>query len=105
MGKLARRESLGREDLEAIVKMALDEAHDLGADQAEVAASQDNGLATTARLGDVENLEYTNDRGIGVSVYKNSCKGSASTSDVSPQAIREAVAKACTFADVTESDQ
>jgi len=105
MGKLARRESLGREDLEAIVKMALDEAHDLGADQAEVAASQDNGLATTARLGDVENLEYTNDRGIGVTVYKNSCKGSASTSDVSPQAIREAVAKACTFADVTASDQ
>ncbi len=105
MGKLARRESLGREDLEAIVRMALDEAHVLGADQAEVAASQDTGLATTARLGDVENLEYTNDRGIGVTVYKNSCKGSASTSDVSPQAIREAVAKACTFADVTASDQ
>jgi len=105
MGKLARQEPLGREELETIVRMALDEARDLGTDQAEVAASHDIGLAATARLGDVENLEYTNDRGIGVTVYKNSCKGSASTSDISPQAIREAVAKACTFADVTASDQ
>jgi len=85
--------------------MALDEAEGLGADQAEVAASQDTGLAATARLGDVENLEYTSDRGIGITVYKNACKGSASTSDISPQAIREAVGKACTFADVTASDQ
>jgi len=105
MEKLARRESLGREDLEVIVKLALDEVGKCGIDQAEVAASHDIGLAATARLGDVENLEYTNDRGIGITVYKDSCKGSASTSDVSPQAIREAVAKACTFAEVTASDQ
>ncbi len=105
MGKVARRESLGRDELESIVRMALDEARDLGVDQAEVAASHDTGLAATARLGDVENLEYTNDRGVGITVYKNSCKGSASTSDISPEAIREAVAKACTFADVTASDE
>ena len=105
MEKLARRESLGREDLEGIVRLALDEAGKRGVDQAEVAASHDIGLAATARLGDVENLEYTNDRGIGITVYKDSCKGSASTSDISPDAIREAVAKACTFAEVTASDQ
>lgn len=105
MVKLARRESLGREELESLVTLALDEARTLGVDQAEVAASHDSGLAATARLGDVENLEYTNDRGIGITVYKNSCKGSSSTSDISPAAIREAVAKACTFAEVTASDQ
>lgn len=105
MGKLVRRESLGREELENVVKLALDEARSLGVDQAEVAASHDQGLAATARLGDVENLEYTNDRGVGITVYKNSCKGSASTSDIAPDAIREAVAKACTFAEVTASDQ
>jgi PmbA protein len=105
MEKLARRESLGREDLEGIVELALDEAQKRGVDQAEVAASHDIGLAATARLGDVENLEYTNDRGIGITVYKDSRKGSASTSDISPGAIREAVAKACTFAEVTASDK
>ena len=104
MENLARRESLDREDLEGLVKLALDEARKCGVDQAEVAASHDVGLAATARLGDVENLEYTNDRGIGITVYKDSCKGSASTSDISRQAIREAVAKACTFAKITASD-
>ena len=69
------------------------------------AASADTGLAATARLGDVENLEYTNDRGLAVTVFRNRCKGSASTSDVSPEAIREAVSKACTFASCTARDE
>ena len=105
MAEIAKRESLGREELESLVALALDEARSLGVDQAEVAASQDTGLSATARLGDVENLEFTNDRGIGITVYKNSCKGNASTSDISPAAIREAVAKACSFATYTAEDQ
>jgi PmbA protein len=105
MAEIAVRESLGRDELENLVVMALDEARRLGVDQAEVAASQDTGLSATARLGDVENLEFTNDRGLGITVYKNSCKGNASTSDISPAAIREAVAKACSFAKFTAQDE
>ena len=93
-----------RKDLEALVHMALDEAKKQGADQAEVGVSIDSGLSVTARLGDVENLEYTNDRGIGITVYQDSRKGSASTTDISAEAIREAVTKACTFATVTAKD-
>ncbi len=104
MAEIAKQESLGRDGLEKIVAFALDEARSLGVDQAEVAASHDMGLSATARLGDVENLEYTSDRGIGVTVYKDSCKGNASTSDISPAAIREAVAKACSFAKLTARD-
>lgn len=104
MADIAKQESLGREELEKIVAFALDEARSLGVDQAEVAASHDMGLSATARLGDVENLEYTSDRGIGITVYMDSCKGNASTSDVSPAAIREAVAKACSFAKLTAKD-
>jgi PmbA protein len=104
MAQIAKRESLGREALENLVALALDEARNLGVDQAEVAASQDTGLSATARLGDVENLEFTNDRGIGITVYKNACKGNASTSDISPAAIRETVAKACSFATFTAED-
>ena len=105
MGKITKRDSLGGAELESLITLALDEAKSLGVDQAEVAASQDTGLSATARLGDVESLEYTNDRGIGITVYKDSRKGSASTSDMSPAAIREAVAKACTFATLTASDE
>lgn len=105
MAEVARRESLDRAELEGLVNMALDEARRLGVDQAEVAASQDSGLSATARLGDVENLEFTNDRGLGITVYNNSCKGNASTSDISPAAIRETVAKACSFASLTAKDE
>jgi PmbA protein len=95
---------MGREELEALVRLALDEAIQRGVDQAEVAASSDTGISVTARLGDVENLEYTNDRGLGITVYRDSRKGSASTSDVRPEAVREAVSKACTFASCTAQD-
>ena len=105
MNKRVTPESPGLEDLEHLVTLALDEAKRLGVDQAEVAVTHDTGLAATARLGDVENLEYTNDRGIGITLYKDSRKGSASTSDISAAAIREAVAKARSFADVTASDE
>ncbi len=105
MGTLAKRESLGRDELEKLVALALDEAKSLGVDQAEVAASQDIGLSATARLGEVENLEYTNDRGIGITVYKDARKGNASTSDITEAAIREAVAKACSFAELTAADE
>ncbi len=105
MTKLASNASLGPQELEERVGLALDEARKRGVDQAEVSASHDQGLVATARLGDVENLEYTSDRGIGITVYKDFCKGSASTSDTSPAAIREAVSKACTFAEVTAADK
>jgi len=97
--------SLGQAELEAVVSSALDEARARGADQAEVAVSHDIGLSATARLGDVEHLEYTNDRGIGITVYCGSRKGSASTSDISSEAIGEAVGKACTFATFTAEDK
>ena len=105
MAETGTRGSLEGQDLEKLVGIALDEARRLGVDQAEVAASQDTGLAATARLGDVENLEFTNDRGLGITVFKNSCKGNASTSDISPEAIRETVAKACSFATLTAKDE
>lgn len=105
MGNISKRDSLGRAELEKLVALALDEARKAGVDQAEAAASQDKGLSATARLGDVESLEYTNDRGIGITVFKDSCKGNASTSDLSPAAIREAVAKAVSFARITAPDE
>jgi PmbA protein len=95
----------GASELERSIGIALDEARRLGVDQAEVAASLDTGLSATARLGEVENLEHTSDRGIGVTVYKDQRKGSASTSEMTADAIREVVQKACSFADYTAPDE
>ena len=104
MSQVANKQILEPGALEELIKMALDEAKSQGVDQAEAAASHDAGLSVTARFGDVENLEYTNDRGVWVTVYRDSRKGSASTSDFSPAAIREAVTKACSFANFTAAD-
>ena len=105
MGVPASRASLDQSDLEDLIQLVLDEAAGQGADQAEVAASHDYGLSATARLGDVENLEYTNDRAIAVTVYHGSKKGSAGTSDFSIDALRETVTKASTFAKYTAADR
>jgi PmbA protein len=91
-------------DLLALVELALGEARALGATEAEAAISMDVGLSVSARLGEVETIEYQRDRGMGVTVYVGTRKGSASTADLRPAALRETVLKACTIAKYTAED-
>ena len=81
-------------DLLALVELALEEARVLGASQAEAAVSMDVGLSVSVRLGEVETIEYQRDRGMAVTVYFDSRKGTASTADLGADALRETVAKA-----------
>lgn len=94
----------GRAELERAVEAALAEARRLGADGAESAASVDSGLGVTVRLDEVETLEYRQDRNVGVTVYFDGRKGSASTSDLSADAVAETVSRACEIARFTQSD-
>jgi PmbA protein len=91
-------------DLLALVELALEEARVLGASQAEAAVSMDVGLSVSVRLGEVETVEYQRDRGMGVTVYFGTRKGSASTADLGPAMLRETVAKACSIARFTAED-
>jgi len=91
-------------DLLALVELALEEARTLGATQAEAAISMDVGLSVSVRLGEVETIEYQRDRGLAVTVYLGTRKGSASTADLSDAALRETVAKACSIARFTAED-
>lgn len=95
---------LTRAQLQSLVGLALEAAQRAGATQAEVGLSVDTGLSVTARLGEVETLEYQRDRGMGVTVYRGQRKGAASTSDLSERAIRETVAKALSIATFTAED-
>ncbi|HUX72981.1 MAG TPA: metalloprotease PmbA [Steroidobacteraceae bacterium] len=96
--------TLSEKDLESIIELALGEARTRGASQAEAAVSHDTGLSVCVRLGDVETLEHQRDRSMGVTVYFGRRKGSASTADFSPQAVRATVAKACSIARFTAED-
>jgi PmbA protein len=91
-------------ELLALVETALREARARGADQAEAAVSMDVGLSVSVRLGEVETVEYQRDRGMGVTVYFGTRKGAASTADLSEEALRETVAKACSIARFTAED-
>ena len=92
------------DDLLALVELALEEAKVLGATQAEAAVSVDVGLSVSVRLGEVETVEYQRDRGMGVTVYFGTRKGSASTADLGAAGLRETVAKACSIARYTAED-
>jgi PmbA protein len=94
-----------RGDLERLVTLALEEARARGATQAEVGVSVDTGLSVTVRLGEVETLEYQRDRGLGITVYVDHRKGSASTADLGTQAVLETVYKALSIASFTAADE
>jgi PmbA protein len=95
---------LGREQLEALVKDAVSDATSRGATEAEAGASLGTGLSVTVRRGAVETLEYHRDRSFNVTVYFGHRKGGASTSDLTPHAIRQSVEKACAIARHTAED-
>ena len=91
-------------ELSEVVSLVLREARTAGASQAEADASLQKGLTATVRMGEVDTVEYQRDRGLGVTVYFGHRKGSASTGDLSAAAVRDTVAKACTFARYTAED-
>ncbi len=91
-------------ELKDVLTAALAEARARGATQAEADASLQRGLTVTVRLGEVETIEYHRDRGLAVTVYCGQAKGSASTADLRPEAVRETVQKACAIARHTAAD-
>ncbi len=93
-----------RGELESLVSLALDTARSRGATQAAAGASLDQGLSVTARLGEVETIEHHRDRGIGLTVWIGQRKGSASTSDFTPEAIAQTVDAALAIARHTSED-
>ena len=84
---------------------ALGTAERLGASSADVAVSSSAGLGVNVRMGEVETIEHTRDKAMGVSVYFGHKKGSASTTDFSGSAINECVAAACRIARHTSEDE
>ena len=90
--------------LKEAVAMALDYARELGTSDAEVAISKQQGLSVSTRLKEVETVEFNKDGALGITLYRDGRKGSSSTSDLSPEAIRQAVQAANDIARYTCED-
>ncbi|GGO71273.1 metalloprotease PmbA [Bowmanella pacifica] len=91
-------------EIQTVVDEVLTLAKKLGASQAEASMSKVQGIAVSSRMQQVETLEFTNDGGLGISVYVGQRKGSASTADLSPAALKLTVEKAIEIARYTSED-
>lgn len=103
--------AVGHDDSQARLDRLSDLARDLlararaqGATQAEVSCDEDRGLHVNVRMGEVESVESTRDRSIGVTVYFGQRKGSATTADLRTESLEATVAQACAIARHTEDD-
>ena len=73
-------------------------------DGAEVAVSKTTGISVSTRYGEVENVEFNSDGTLGITVYHQNRKGSASSTDLSPDAIARTVQAALDIARYTSPD-
>ncbi len=92
------------DEVKEAVSEVLAQAKKLGATAAEAAMSRTSGLSVGTRLGEVETIEFNQDGGLGVSIYVGNKKGSASTTDLSPSALRSVVEKAIEIGKYTSED-
>jgi len=91
--------------LESLAAFVLNEAAAQGATAAEAGLSQDRGLSIGVRLGEVETIEHHRSQGLGITVYFGQRKGSASTTDLGTQALRDSVTAACRIARYAAEDE
>jgi PmbA protein len=96
--------SYSDDTLKQLVTDALAYAKTRGATAADAEVSEGFGQTVTARQREVETIEYNRDKGIGVTVYIGKQRGHASSSDLSPQALRDTVDAALAIAKYTASD-
>jgi PmbA protein len=90
--------------LRNIAQDMLDYAKQRGASAASVDVSEGFGQSVTVRQGAVETIEYNRDKGLGITVYIGQQRGNASTSDFTPQAMRDTVDAALSIARYTAKD-
>src|SRR5579863_5257933 len=91
-------------DLESLTADVVALALKAGATDAEVTAREGDEFSVNVRMGEVETLKESGSRGLGLRVFVGKRSGSASTSDLTADGIRQLVDGALALARVTEED-
>lgn len=91
-------------ELGTIAESVLAAARARGASAAEVSVSVGIGLSVQVRNRAVDTVEHERDRVLAVAVYFGQRQGTASSSDLSPQSVRDTVDAACSIARYTSED-
>ncbi|HIQ15023.1 MAG TPA: metalloprotease PmbA [Leucothrix sp.] len=93
------------EALREISELTLKLAKKHGASTAELSINKGTGFSVEIHMGNVDKLEYNRDQGLSLTVYIGQHQGSATTGDLSPQAIEDTVKAACNIAKFTGEDE
>ena len=100
---VAPSESIGL-DLESLAADVVALAIKAGASDAEAVVREGDEFSVNVRMGEVETLQESGSRGLGLRVFLGTRSASASTSDLTPDGIRQLVDGALALAKVTEED-
>jgi PmbA protein len=91
-------------DLESLAAEVVELAMKAGAGDAEAVAREGDEFSVNVRMGQVETLKESGSRGLGLRVFLGKRSASTSTSDLTPEGIRQLVEGALALAKVTEED-
>jgi PmbA protein len=91
-------------DLTRLMNDVLELAKKEGATNAAVAVNNDRGFSVDVRMGEVETVAFSEDKGVGLTVYIGQRKGGASSTDTSPAALELLAKAACDIARVSAED-
>jgi PmbA protein len=91
-------------ELTDLMQSVLHEARQQGASDAAVSVNHDHGFSVNVRMNDVESLAFSEEMGMSVTVFHGKQKGSASSSDTSPAALKAMVIAASEIAKVSAAD-
>jgi PmbA protein len=91
-------------DLESLTADVVARAIKAGASDAEAVVREGDEFSVNVRMGEVETLKESGSRGLGLRIFLGTRSASASTSDLTPDGIRQLVDGAMALAKVTEED-
>jgi PmbA protein len=91
-------------DLESLAADVVAQALKAGASEAEAVVREGDEFSVNVRMGEVETLKESGSRGLGLRVFLGKRSASSSTSDLTPDGIRQLVDGAVALAHVTEED-
>lgn len=101
MDILKQKESIFKERIEKLLKLA----KSAGATQSDAALNSGSGVSLSVRKGDIETVEHQDDQNLSITVYVGQQKGSASTTDLSDESLKETVDAAIHIAQFTLPDE
>ena len=91
-------------DLKSLAAEVVARAVKAGATDVEAVVSEGDEFSVSVRMGEVETLQESGSRGMGLRVFVGQRSASASTSDLTPDGIAQLVSGAMALARVTEED-